>query len=87
VGGRVKVAEEDGTAVKRAGGAFLGMDTAADWTKKLLGFILLCEVTQGSLWGILTLGTICAKRVYGLASGDEIKRESNLLCRDGGQRK
>ncbi len=37
VGGRVKVVEEDGTAVKGAGGAFLGMDTAANWTKKSVG--------------------------------------------------
>jgi hypothetical protein len=29
----------------------------------------------------------CAKRVCGLASGDEIKRKSSLLCRDRGQRK
>ena len=32
--GRVKVAEEDSMAVKRAGGAFLGMDTATNWTKE-----------------------------------------------------
>ncbi len=37
MGGTVKVVEEDGTAVKGAGGAFLGMDTAANWTKKSVG--------------------------------------------------
>ncbi len=37
VGGRVKVAEEDGTAVKGVGSDFLGMDTAANWTKKSVG--------------------------------------------------
>jgi hypothetical protein len=37
VGGRVKVAEEDSTAVKGVGGAFLGMDTTANWTKKSVG--------------------------------------------------
>ncbi len=58
VGDRVKVAEEDGTAVKGTGGAFLGMDTAANWTKKVLGFILFCEVTRGRSWGILTLGNM-----------------------------
>jgi hypothetical protein len=58
MGGRVKVVEEDSTAVKGAGGAFLGMDTATNWTKKVSGFILLCEVTRGRLWGILTLGTM-----------------------------
>jgi hypothetical protein len=58
VGGRVKVVKDDGTAVKGVGGAFLGMNTAANWTKKVLGFILLCEVTRGRSWGILTLGTM-----------------------------
>jgi hypothetical protein len=58
MGGKVKVAEEDSTAVKGAGSAYLGMDTAANWTKKVLGFILLCEVTRGRTWGILTLGTM-----------------------------
>jgi hypothetical protein len=26
----------------------------------------------------------CAKRVCGLASGEEVRRESSSLCRDGG---
>jgi hypothetical protein len=34
MGGRVKVAEEDSTAVEGAGIASLGMDTAANWTKE-----------------------------------------------------
>ncbi len=58
LGGRVKVAKEDVTAVKGVGGAFLGMDTAANWIKKVSGFILLCEVMRGRSWGILTLGTM-----------------------------
>jgi len=37
VGGTVKVAEEDSTDVKGVGGAFLGMDTAVNWTKKSVG--------------------------------------------------
>jgi hypothetical protein len=37
MGGRVKVAEEDSMAVKGVGGAFLGMDTAANWTIEGVG--------------------------------------------------
>ncbi len=37
VEGRVKVAEEDSTAVEGAGGASLGIDTAGNWKKEGVG--------------------------------------------------
>ncbi len=37
MGGRVKVGEEDSMAVKGAGSAFLGMDTAGNRTKEGVG--------------------------------------------------
>jgi hypothetical protein len=66
-----------------AGGASVGMDTAAIWAKKLLEFMLLCEVMWGRSWGLFDSRNhvlTCAKRVCGLASDEEVRRESSLLC-------